>query len=53
MPGPGRPFKKGHKKLGGRKRGTPNVATTNARLMFEAAAAAIGGLDNLIDWIAR
>jgi hypothetical protein len=30
----GRPFQKGHKKLGGRKRGTPNKATRDVKEFF-------------------
>jgi hypothetical protein len=44
----GKPFVRGHCKMGGRKKGTPNVLTIDAIL---AAAARCGGEDELVGYL--
>lgn len=41
----------GHKKMGGRKKGTQNKSTVYVKDVLEGAAEAIGGLARLIEWI--
>ena len=43
----GKPFEKGHKKMGGRKKGTPNLLTIDSVL---EAAARCGGKDERLDF---
>lgn len=38
------------KKTGGRKNGTPNVLSRNAKEAFESAFQAVGGADGLAEW---
>jgi hypothetical protein len=44
----GKPFVKGHKKMGGRKKGTPNQLTIDDIL---EAAARLGGKDGLVGYL--
>lgn len=44
-------YKPGRKKTGGRKRGTPNRTTVQAKKAIELAAEGIGGTDRLIAWV--
>jgi hypothetical protein len=44
------PAKKGHKKAGGRQKGTPNKVTTAAKEAFAAAFDQIGGTNALAEW---
>jgi hypothetical protein len=44
-------FKKGHKKLGGRKRGTPNVMTREYKEAVIQAANQLGGKDGLVGYL--
>src|SRR5262249_47010664 len=48
--GKGSPFKKGRRKVGGRKKGVPNRVTAEAKATIEGAAAAVGGVDGLAAW---
>lgn len=43
-------FQKGHKKAGGRKKGTPNKMTAKAKGAIEQAAETLGGADRLAAW---
>ena len=53
----GRPFQKGHQKMGGRKKGTPNYTTKFAREAIIEGLAAIGedgnGLNGLTGFVVR
>ncbi len=49
----GRGFKSGHKKIGGRDKGTPNKVTRAAKELYEAAFEGSGGLEALIRWIKK
>lgn len=44
------PAHKGHKKEGGRKKGTPNKTTANMRQAFQDAFDQMGGVDALVEW---
>jgi hypothetical protein len=44
-------FKKGHKKVGGRKRGTPNVMTREYKEAIIQAASQLGGKDGLVGYL--
>jgi hypothetical protein len=48
---PGRPFKKGHAKLAGRKAGVPNKRTVRVKEAIEEVAARLGGPDGLLKWV--
>lgn len=43
-------FEKGHKKVGGRKKGTPNKTTVAVKTALQEAFAEIGGVDQLVAW---
>lgn len=43
-------FEKGHKKLGGKVKGTPNKATQNAKEAFQLAFEGLGGVPAFIEW---
>jgi NAD(P)-dependent dehydrogenase (short-subunit alcohol dehydrogenase family) len=43
-------FTKGHKRLGGRKKGAVDKTTALVRDVIEQAAAALGGVDRLVAW---
>lgn len=43
-------FAKGKPKTGGRKAGTPNKLTADAKEAFRRAAEQLGGVDALTDW---
>jgi hypothetical protein len=43
-------FKKGHAKIGGRKSGTPNKASGEAKTAIALAADRLGGVDRLVEW---
>lgn len=42
--------RKGHKKAGGRKPGTPNKLTQAAREIIKGCADALGGMDRMVAW---
>ena len=42
--------RKGHKKAGGRKPGTPNKLTKAAREVITGCAEALGGMDRMVAW---
>lgn len=44
------PAKKGHKKAGGRKKGTPNKLTASAKEAFAMAFEGMGGVESLTHW---
>jgi hypothetical protein len=44
-------FEKGHKKVGGRKRGTPNVMTRERKEALLQAASQAGGEDGLVGYL--
>jgi hypothetical protein len=44
-------FEKGHKKLGGRKRGTPNVMTREYKEAVIQVANQLGGKDGLLGYL--
>lgn len=46
----GNPFKKGHKRMGGRAKGTPNKFTT-LKDAFINAFVRVGGEDGIVDWL--
>jgi hypothetical protein len=46
----GKLFVKGMKKIGGRKKGTPNIATKSIRLAIQEVAQGLGGIRRLIEW---
>lgn len=44
------PAHKGHKKAGGRQKGTPNKATRTAKEAFQLAFDELGGVAGLVAW---
>jgi len=44
------PFEKGHKKIGGRKKGSVNVRTVQAKEALSQAFADLGGVPALVEW---
>jgi hypothetical protein len=44
-------FEKGHKKVGGRKRGTPNVMTREYKEAVIQVASQLGGKDGLVGYL--
>lgn len=44
------PFVKGHKKIGGRAKGTPNKRTVDLRIIYQNVFDRLGGEDRLLAW---
>ena len=44
-------FQRGHKKIGGRKKGTQNKATVGVRDSILAVAEELGGRERLLAWV--
>ncbi len=47
----GKPFEKGHKKIGGRQKGTPNRMMTTEAILEEAAQ--LGGKDEMVGYFSE
>ena len=44
-------FAPGHRKVGGRKKGTLNKLTTSVKDAIEQVAERIGGVDRMVEWV--